>query len=182
MKLKQNINLLKVGNKFLTKGSKKIYYYAHIYSHITYGLAIWGNMVEATTRNKIQKCMDICLNQITHQAPTLANYKREKILRLEELVLLENTKLGYKMEHQLLPTKLNNMMLSDSRQQSLAKTHHYPTITKNIPNLPVAKNKSYHASFLFQVLKEYEKIPTDIRQARNVASFTRKMNNRILSN
>ena len=78
MKLKQNINMLKVGNKFLTKTSKKIFYYAHIYSHITYGLAIWGNMVESTIRNKIQKCMDICLNQITHQAPSMASYKKKK--------------------------------------------------------------------------------------------------------
>ena len=32
MKLKQNTNLLKVGNRFLSKSSKKLVYYAHIYS------------------------------------------------------------------------------------------------------------------------------------------------------
>ena len=71
MRIKQNTNLLKVGNKFLNKSSKKIYYYAHIYSHIIYGLVVWGNMIETTTKNKIQKCMDICFSLITHQNPTL---------------------------------------------------------------------------------------------------------------
>ena len=41
MKIKQNTNLLKVSNKFLSKSSKKLVYYAHIYSHLTYGLPIW---------------------------------------------------------------------------------------------------------------------------------------------
>ena len=33
MKIKQNTNLLKTGNKFLTKSSKKLVYYAHIYRY-----------------------------------------------------------------------------------------------------------------------------------------------------
>ena len=99
MKLKQNINLLKVSNKFLTKSSKKIYYYAHIYSHIIYGLVVWGNMTDSGTKMKVQKCMDICFNLITHQSPTIANYKKEKMLRLEELIQIENMKLGYNLEH-----------------------------------------------------------------------------------
>ena len=35
MKIKQNTNMLQVGNKFLNKHCKKNIYYAHIYSHIT---------------------------------------------------------------------------------------------------------------------------------------------------
>ena len=41
LKLKQNTNLLKVGNKFLNKTSKKLVYYAHIYSHVSYGILVW---------------------------------------------------------------------------------------------------------------------------------------------
>ena len=122
MKLKQNINLLKIGNKFLNKASKKLVYYAHIYSHITYGILVWGNMIDISTNNKIQKCMDICFNLITHLPPTPLNYKKEKMLRLEELILLENTKLSFKLQHNLLPPKLHSMLVSDSKKNPWKKT------------------------------------------------------------
>ena len=44
VKLKQNLHLLKLSKKFLNKETKKLIYYAHIYSHITYGILICGNM------------------------------------------------------------------------------------------------------------------------------------------
>ena len=174
MKLKQNTNLLKVGNKFLNKASKKIYYYAYIYSHITYSLVVWGNMIDSSTKSKIQKCMDVCFNLITHQAPTKTNYKKEKMLRLEELIKIENIKLGYKLEHSQLPTTIQNILKSDSKKKSLVKTHPYPTRTKSIPNLPIAQNKSYHASFLVQSIKEYEKLPIELRESNTLSGFIRK--------
>ena len=60
IKIKQNTNLLKVSNKFLTKACKKIIYFAHVQSHICYGLSIWGNLIDNITKTKIQKCMDTC--------------------------------------------------------------------------------------------------------------------------
>ena len=45
VKLKQNMHLLKLSNKFLNKDTKKLIYYAHIFSHLTYGILIWGNMI-----------------------------------------------------------------------------------------------------------------------------------------
>ena len=40
VKLKQNLHLLKLSKKFLNKETKKLIYYAHIYSHLTYGILI----------------------------------------------------------------------------------------------------------------------------------------------
>ena len=66
IKIKQNTNLLKVSNKFLNKDCKKIIYYAHIQSHICYGLSIRGNLIDNSTKSKNQKCIDTCFKLITH--------------------------------------------------------------------------------------------------------------------
>ena len=161
MKLKQNTNLLKVGNKFLNKASKKMVYYAHIYSDISYGTLVWGNMIDNTIKNKIHKCMYVCFNLITHQPPTQLNYKKEKMLRLNELKQLENSKLCHKLQYKLLPTRLHTMLLSDSKRQSLVKRHKYLTRTKNIPKLPSIQTKQYHTSFQFQSINEYENLSPD---------------------
>ena len=180
MKLKQNTNFLKVGNKFLSKASKKLVYYAHIYSHPTYGIVIWGNMTDSVTKRKIQKCLDIYFNLITHLPPTSVNYKKENMLNLEELILLENTKLSFKLQHHLLPIRLHNMLNSDSRLKSLEKIHHYETRNKNIPKLPSAKTKHYHSSFLFQSLRDYEIVPVETRNCTTLSTFITKMKRRLL--
>ena len=182
MKIKQNINLLKVGNKFLNKSSKKIYYYAHIYSHIIYGLVIWGNMTDTTTLKKVQKCMDTCFNLITHNIPTTSNYKKEKMLRLEDLIKLENLKMGYKLEHLLLPKTIQDLLKTDSKDRSLVKTHPYHTRTKNVPNLPKAMTKSYHTSFLMNSIKEYEKLPLELRECKTLSGFVRHVKKKMLNN
>ena len=124
--------------------------------------------------------MDICFNLITHLPPTSVNYKNENMLNLEELILLENTKLSFKLQHHLLPVRMHNMLNSDSRMESLEKIHHYEIRNKNIPKLPSAKTKHYHTSFLFQSLKYYEMVPVEIRNCRNLSTFTTKMRRRLL--
>ena len=54
-KIKRNINLLKYGNNFLNIHTKRLIYYAHIQSHISYGLSIWGNMTPPLSLHKVQK-------------------------------------------------------------------------------------------------------------------------------
>ena len=54
-------------------------------------------------------------------APTPPNYKKENMLNLEESILLENTKLSFKLQHNLLPPRLHSMLTSDSKMKSLEK-------------------------------------------------------------
>ena len=53
LKIKQNRNLLKISNKYLTESTKKMVNYTHIYSHISYCLVLWGTMIDNTTKQKI---------------------------------------------------------------------------------------------------------------------------------
>ena len=104
------------------------------------------------------------------------------MLNLDELIQIENMKLGYKLEHGLLPTTIQNMIKSDSKEKSLVKTHSYPTRTKNIPNLPRAQNKTYHASFLFQSIKECEKLPLEVRDSKRLPTFIGKIKAKMICN
>ena len=49
--------------------------------------------------------MDICFNLITHLSPTPLNYRKENMLNLEELILLENTKLSLKLQTPSTPSE-----------------------------------------------------------------------------
>ena len=173
IKLKQNTNLLKVSNKFLTKTCKKIIYFAHIQSHICYGLSIWGNLIDNMTKTEIQKCMDKCLNLITHTVPNKNTYKREKILTLNQLIELENMKLGHKLHHNTLPRKLANNMKTDSKNKTLTKKHRYNTRKKGLYNLPMATNKLYHNSYLFNSIKVFNTLLPKLRNISNYKTFVR---------
>ena len=132
VKLKQNMQLLKLSNKFLNKDTKKLIYYAHIYSHITYGILIWGNMINQCTKNKIQKILNSCFKLITGLIPTPDNFKKEKILRLQDLIQMENSKLGYLLDKNLLPFNLHRILWTDSKNKTLQKTHQYNTRDKHL--------------------------------------------------
>ena len=57
--------------------------------------------------NKIQKILNSCFNLITGLAPTPNTFNKEKMLRLQDLIQLENRKLGYQLDKNLLPLTTN---------------------------------------------------------------------------
>ena len=124
--------------------------------------------------------MDKCFQLITSQSPTTLNYKKEKMLRLNDLMVLENAKLAYKLEHNLLPQKLHDMLLSDSKNQSLEKTHRYNTRSRNLPYRPTALTRHYHTSYLFQNIKDYGNIGLDLRNIKTLSKFTNRLKQNLL--
>ena len=180
MKIKQNTTLLQISNKFLTKHCKKNIYYSHIYSHIIYGLSLWGNMIDTTTKTKIQKAMNKCFNLITHQKPTPENLCKEGILTLNQLITLENQKLGYKLYNNMLPTNILKAFSTDSCNNDLHKQHKYNTRHKTRLNIPVANSKLYQTSFLMQALKAYDKLPKEIVLVKNIKNFSMKCKAKLL--
>ena len=178
VKLKQNLHLLKMSKTFLKKETKKLIYYALIYSHLTYGILIWGTMISHSILNKIQKIMNTSFNLITGLTPTPENFKKEKMIRLQDLIQLENKKLGYQLERKLLPSNLYNLLWTDSKNKTLQKTHHYNTRDKHLPKLPKVNTNNYHQGFQFQSIKDYESTPVEIR---TLYSFTRKLKLHLIS-
>ena len=90
----------------MPKDTKKLIYYAHIGSHLQYGLVLWGNGVTNEQLNKLQKIQNLCIQYISGNKinSTRAN-KDLKILKVKDMIELANLKFGYKLLHNLLPKR-----------------------------------------------------------------------------
>ena len=132
-KLKRNINLLKHGNRLMTTDCKRLVYFAHIQSHLQYGILLWGNSLTLQEINRLTKIQTSCLKYIDPNS----DFKENKILKIESLIELENSKFGYKLIHGLLPKKIETACMFDHNKTNLNKTHGYHTRHKRIPNVPI---------------------------------------------
>ena len=55
LKIIRHTTLLRISKNHLNTLTKKILYYAHIYSHLVYGCTTWGNMLKKELLAKLQK-------------------------------------------------------------------------------------------------------------------------------
>ena len=98
-------------------------------------------------------------------------YVKYKILKLEQVIDLELCKMGFKLQSSELPVNLLDTFKSDSKGDSLKKTHRYNTRQKNEPNLPSITSKKYHQSFLFQGIKRYSTLPVQNQKYHQYNKF-----------
>ena len=107
--------------------TKKLIYYAHIYSHIVYGSTTWSNMLNQSQWKKLQKLQNKCIHLITGKQATRENYQTLIVLRFNEITKLQNLKLGYQVQHSQLPESILHACKSDTYRKSLVKSHGYQT-------------------------------------------------------
>ena len=181
-KLKRNLTLLKQGKNFLDPTTKKMLYYAQIYSHIGYGLSLWGNMISNTKLQCIQKIQNKAVKLIN---PYIQNvnklYLEFGILTTKESIFAENCKITYRLEHDILPGKLPQLFKTDNKGNSLIKNHKYRTRSKCIPNLARMHTKQYTDSFLTKCIVDYQTLPTVTRKSKSKILFNKNLKEIILA-
>ena len=172
MKLKRNKPLLRLGQKFLTEQARKLVYYAHISSHIQYGLLLWGNNINNDQLNKLQRIQTESLQLIVPQNKTGNLNKELGILTIKDMIKLENYKFGYKLKYNLLPKKTQELCNVDNKNESLKKQHPYPTRNKEMPNLPKHMNKAFRASYLCAWPQIFQTLPVETQLKCSQHCFT----------
>ena len=118
-------------------------------------MSIWGTLASKSTLKCIQTIQNTCLRCIEPKLWPEESNKKHKILKVEDLIKLEQYKLGYKACNKLLPTRLLTCLFTDSKDRSLKKSHGYNTRYKEIPNVPVMSSLKYRKSFMYMCMKEY---------------------------
>ena len=103
------------------------------------------------------------------------------ILRIHDLIDLENVKFGFKFVNDLLLKSINKCIKKDSYGKDLLKTHCYNTRNKSVPNLPRSMSTKYLNSVLCQGPKTFSELPTCLKNSRSLYSFCRNYKKRVLS-
>ena len=130
-KIQSNQQLLNMSKNTLSLPSLIKLCYAHIYSHISYGIVVRGSMLSSSSQQEIFKAQKACLHTIykaKKNASTDELFKKNGILKLPDIIKLELIKFGYRLSRKDLPTPIQNIV--DIRQET--KTSQ---IYKHIPVL-----------------------------------------------
>ncbi len=170
-KLLLNMNLLKLSRNFLNTNCKRNVYFAHIYSHIRYGLPIWGSMINESQRNKLYKFQKDAVRIIlrakynSHSNPL---FKELKIFPLEICLKSEMIKIGHNVCSKILPLPIRKLFTDKNE-----KSHGYNTRYKHIPNLDKEEGARFRNSFLHQAIKSYNDTPAILKSTTNADMFER---------
>ena len=175
LKLKSRINLLKNGKNFLSTHALRLVYYAQIQSNMSYGISLWGSLLNQEKAAKLQRIQTASVSILARRKALPKDYKNLKILTLQQIVELEMCKLWHKNTLGLLPRKLSEAMSTDHLNRSLNKDHHYNTRQKNLVNRPLARKKEYHNSFLVSGNRLYAALKPNILNSPNIGQFINRM-------
>ena len=174
IKIQKNKNLLRKGKSILNSQSKKLIYYGHIHSHLSYGLVNWGSLLNSRNLKKLEKLQNQCVNLIEPKQSTNKTYKKYRILKFRDLIELELAKFGFKLTNNLLPKSIKNLVVTDHLGKSLIKDHVYNTRNKSISNNPPAKNNKYNKSFMNKSISVFNSLSPEIKSATSLNSFANK--------
>ena len=105
-------------------------------------MSIWGTLASKSTLKRIQTIQNTCLSGIEPKLWPEESNKKHKILRVEDLIKLEQYKLGYKACNKLLPTRLLTWLFTDSKDRSLLHSNSVVTPTNNVTPHKRRRNRS----------------------------------------
>ena len=179
-KLMTNKVLLKSSCNMLTTDCLKSVYYAHIYSHLTYGLISWGPTIMKSAVNDLSRIQDACVRIVckaSKWASVNALYKQLQTLRFPELITLELAKYGYKISSKLYPTKIHELAETNGG----SKRHRYYTRFKNTPNIQKHVSKEFNNSHMCKGLAVYNNLPDSLKEIKSLIKFSKEMKKYLLS-
>ena len=136
--------------------------------------------MDSALQYKIQKIQNaclrfsFCLKKRDHITPSLS---LSKWLNMSNRRNSHNFCFVYKVLHQLLPSYLS-LRITDSLVDHEHNTRQY------LYHIPVASAKTHikYNSFYVKIIKEYNRLPSNIKTSTSISSFKHKVIDWLLSN
>ena len=169
-KIRANKMLLVNAKYLLPMDALKKNYFAHIYTHLTYSLVVWGSMINKSSYNSLYKLQKECVKLMANVPKSSCAepiFDRLNLIRLSNLIEIELKKLGYKVAHKFLPEPLIELFQTNGGK----KKYRYETCQKGIPSIQNHSTLLFNKSFLCKCLSLYSKLPNSIRQKSSLNGF-----------
>ena len=147
-------------------------YCAHVHSHVTYGISVWGKMCPKSLQNSLYRLQKECVQIINKRDCNKdVAFRCLKVIRLPDLITLHQQKLSYMVSHKLLPKPLLDIFNKTGGK----KSPHYPTRNKSVPNIQIHQNVAFNSSFLCKGTMTCNQLLFDIKQEKSLNSFLSKV-------
>ena len=143
--------------KFVPTSALLHIYNCLIFSHINYGLIIWGPYINRNTRlEKLQKKAIRMVNNVKYNSHTNPLFKKNSTLKLNDMCALQDFKFCYKFAHGLLPVYfLDNLILERSQ--------HYSTRQTGQLKLPRVNHDFARKSITYRYPSVYNSMPINFK-------------------
>ena len=112
-KLSANKILLSKAKYLMNPEAKRLIYFAHIHSHLTYANTVWSTNTSKKQKTTIEKIQKYCLRSIAnkkHNSHTDPLFKLLKILKFDDIIRMEQGKLAYKIKTNLCQHQFWNFL------------------------------------------------------------------------
>ena len=170
-KLQTNKRLLLNARNLLPPDALLKIYYAHVYSHLMYGILVWGSMIPKSSLNSLYSLQKQCIKlmaRIPRQTCANPAFKKMGIIRLRNLIDNELCKLGYKLSNKIIPKPLISLF----QQNGGIKTHKYETRHKNLPNIQKHTTPLFNQSFLCKSISLFSRMTSTEKSLKTIHSFS----------
>ena len=170
-KLASSLYLLRKVKNILDINTMKTLYYSFFYSHIQYGILLWGTSTYKSNLDRMvilqKKAVRIIknANYNEHSAPL---FKDLSILNISDLIESDLCKFMYKFDRNMLPSRLNNLL---TRSYEL---HGYSTRYNQDPISIARKMAALDHSFLAKAPNVWKNLNKDIKQSKSIKNFSSK--------
>ena len=162
-KLMANKFLLSMSTNILNTNSLHLIYNMRIHSHLTHELLAWGPMASKKAIKDLTSIQDSCVHLVSKvgkNTNVMPLYNKQQLIWLPDLIKLELAKYGHGQTIKDYPASLQQIANTNGG----TKKHHYPTRSKNTPNIQAHTMHQFNISYLCKGIVVCSELPTEIKK------------------
>ena len=168
LKLSSGIYSLNMARNMISSETKRLVYFAHVFSHLNYALSAWGPMISLSNLKKLQVAQNKAIRSIynlkirTRLGPY---FKKAGILDIKGLIELSLVKISHRYVTSSLPQRIVNLFENIE--------HDHGTRNRNSLQAVSHTTQIYNKSFLGRAPHIWLHLPRELKDISHNKHFNR---------